>query len=186
MTVSRCATLERVAMIPSAIPSTPTTAALAPIRRSPRVYAQIPAIAASRPTRIGQMIVRAESGGSASQNATAPRTRPTIPPTRRAPGSLPPLPPARTAAVLMRSAGRPGPPRGPRRCSCARRLGRLTRCGGARPDLPAEVPHVEDHNVGADEEQDEALDDQRQVASELRREDVGAETRAARGRPVEE
>ena len=54
------------------------------------------------------------------------------------------------------------------------------------PELPAQLPQVEDQDVGADEEQDEALDDQRQVPGQLRREDVRAEARAPRRGSVQQ
>ena len=43
----------------------------------------------------------------------------------------------------------------------------VARALGARPQLPARVPDVEDEDVGADEEHDQALDDVREVAGEL-------------------
>src|SRR3954453_3812718 len=48
---------------------------------------------------------------------------------------------------------------------CRRRL------AAAEPDLPPHRPDIENEHVRADEEQDERLDHQRQVAGELRRED---------------
>src|SRR3954447_23758462 len=62
-------------------------------------------------------------------------------------------------------------------------LGRW-RLAAAEPDLPPHRPDIENEHVRADEEQDERLDHQRQVAGELRREDRLVEP--ARRRAVDE
>ena len=75
-TVFRLPTPERVARMPSPIPSTPEAIAPKPRRLSPRVTVQMPNAAASRPTRIGQTIARAWIGGIVRKHARTPSSRP--------------------------------------------------------------------------------------------------------------
>jgi hypothetical protein len=73
---SRFPVLERVARMPSPIPSRPDATAPQPSLRRPRVTVQIPRAIATRPTSVGQVIVRASIGGMARKAANAPRKIP--------------------------------------------------------------------------------------------------------------
>ena len=104
--------------------------------------------------------------GRGSGRAPAPRPARARPPGR--------APAARTACwgtrAVTRGAAAAGSCRG--------------RCGSRRRGKPAPLPEVEDQDVGADEQQHQRLDHRRQVAGELRREDVRVE--AARRGAVEQ
>ena len=67
---------ERVARMPSPIPIRPAATAPQPSRRRPRVTVQIPKTAATTPTTIGQVTVRAWIGGMARNAAKAPSRSP--------------------------------------------------------------------------------------------------------------
>src|SRR3954467_9651042 len=62
-TLLRFSLPERVARIPSPIPSAERTTAPQPSRRRPRIAVHTPSAAPTTPTRIGQRIVRASIGG---------------------------------------------------------------------------------------------------------------------------
>ena len=76
---ARFPVLERVARIPSPIPRMPAATAPQPSRRRPRVTVQTPSAAATMPTRIGHVTVRASIGGIARNAANAPRKIPRNP-----------------------------------------------------------------------------------------------------------
>ena len=67
---------ERVASTPSPMPISPAATAPYPSRRRPRLAVQTPSTAATTPTTIGQVIVRASIGGMARNAAKTPSTRP--------------------------------------------------------------------------------------------------------------
>ena len=121
------------------MPRMPAATAPQPTRRSSRDHAQMPAAIATMPDAIGSAAVRAASGGSASQNASAPSTIPKIP-----------------IVFALRPAGR-------RRCGSANAV---TRCLLRREPRSSAPPRFE-----PDEEDDEPLDDRRQVAGEVGPED---------------
>ena len=149
-TESRFAVLERVARMPRPIPRTPAATAPQPSRRRPRVTVQIPSAAATMPTRIGQ------------------RDRPRL---------------DRRDGEERRERTEQDPERAGRAGSRSRALSGFSRradhvfmtplavpaalAGGAAPHLLAGVPDVEDQDVGADEEDDQALDDVGEVARQL-------------------
>jgi hypothetical protein len=86
--------------MPKKMPRRPAATAPPPTRRSARDHAQMPAAIARIPIATGSAAVRAASGGSASQNASAPSRMPTIPIVR---GDVQRISPKRAASAVRRS-----------------------------------------------------------------------------------
>ena len=150
--------------IANAVATTATKSVHRPSLRSSRVSAQIAhASRAEARARPAPRPPAPGAAGSASSRPTRPTTIPRIA-TPRAPRGM------RSSAVTPMSAPR----------SCRRRLARCRR--RARP------PCVHQQELGADEEDDQALDDDREVAGELGREHARVERARRRAdlEPAEE
>ena len=141
--------------MPSPIPIRPAATAPQPSRRSPRSVAAEPERRRRRSRRAPARAASAPDRRHARRGTRRRRAR-----SRRCPTSAAPR-----SAV-------------PDRLS-SRSTHVAHACAPAQAELPARVPDVEDEDVGADEEHDQALDHVREVAGELGLDHVRAAGRAS-------